>query len=47
MAFEIITLKEWIALGLPTEISTVHLGNTALTEKIKKHHIKRKKRKRL
>ena len=35
MPFKKVTLQEWQALGLPTEISTVHLGNTALTENIK------------
>ena len=40
-----VTLQEWQALGLPTEISTVHLGNTALTEKIKENHIKNEEEK--
>jgi hypothetical protein len=45
MPFKKITLQEWKALGLPTEISTVHLGKTALTEKIKEHHIKKEEEK--
>ena len=43
MPFKKVTLQEWEALGLPTEISTVHLGKTALTEKIIEHHIKKDK----
>ena len=45
MPFKKVTLQEWEALGLPTEISTVHLGNTALTEKIKEHHVKKEEEK--
>jgi hypothetical protein len=45
MPFKKVTLQEWEALGLPTEISTVHLGKTALTEKIIEHHIKKEEEK--
>jgi hypothetical protein len=45
MPFKKITLQKWAALRLPAEISTVHLGNTALTEKIKEHHIKKEEEK--
>ena len=45
MPFKEVTLQEWEASGLPTEISTAHLGNTALTEKIKDHHVKKKEEK--
>ena len=46
MPFRIVTLKEWEALGLPTEISNIHLGNSDLTKKMKEHNEKKKKEKR-
>ena len=45
MPFKKVTLQEWEALGLPTEISTVHFAKTALIEKIKEHHIKKEEEK--
>ena len=45
MPFKVVTAKEWEALGLPTEISTIHLGNTAFVQKIKGHHKKKNKEK--
>jgi hypothetical protein len=47
MPFKKVTLQEWEALGLPAEISTIHFGNTALTEKIKEHHIKKEEEKKI
>jgi hypothetical protein len=43
MPFKIVTLKEWKAKGLPTETSTIHLGNSGLVRKIKEHQKKIKK----
>ena len=43
MPFKKVTLKEWEALGLPTEISTIHFGNTELVKKPKEHQEKLKK----
>ena len=42
MPFRIVTLKEWEALGLPTEISNIHLGNPDLVKKMKEHSEKNK-----
>ena len=35
MPFKVVTAKEWKALGLPTEISVVHFGNTEIVKKAK------------
>jgi hypothetical protein len=43
MPFRKVTLKEWEALGLPTEISNIHLGNPDLVKKMKEHSEKKKK----
>ena len=43
MPFKKVTLQEWKALGLPTEISTIHFGNTELFKKLKEHQEKLKK----
>ena len=43
MPFKKVTLQEWEALGLPTEISTIHFGNTELVKKLKEHQEKLKK----
>ena len=43
MPFKVVTLKEWKALGLPTEISKIHFGNSALVKKIKEQNEKKKK----
>ena len=43
MAFKVVTAKEWEALGLPTEISNIHFGNSALVKKIKEQNEKNKK----
>jgi len=45
MAFKVVTAKEWEALGLPTEISNIHFGNSALVKKIKEQNEKKKKEK--
>ena len=45
MPFKVVTLEEWKAKGLPTEISTIHLGNTEFVKKLKEHHEKMKKEK--
>lgn len=45
MPFKVVTAKEWEALGLPTEISTITFGNTAIAQKIKEHHKKKKEEK--
>ena len=37
MPFKVVTLEEWKAKGLPTEISTIHFGNTKLLKKIKEN----------
>lgn len=44
MPFKKVTLKEWIALGLPTEISTIHFGNTEISKKYKESKFKKKKK---
>ena len=43
MPFKVVTLEEWKAKGLPTEISTIHFGNSALVKKIKEQNEKKKK----
>ena len=43
MPFRKVTLKEWEALGLPTEISNIHLGNPDLVKKMKEHSEKKKR----
>ena len=45
MPFKVVTAKEWEAMGLPTEISTISFGNTSLAQKIKEHHKKKKEEK--
>ena len=45
MPFKIVTAEEWKAMGLPTEISTVHFGNAKLVNKIKKNKKKLKQKK--
>ena len=45
MALKVVTAKEWEALGLPTEISNIHFGNSALVKKIKEQNEKKKKEK--
>ena len=45
MAFKKVTAKEWEAMGLPTEISTISFGNTSVAQKIKEHHKKKKEEK--
>ena len=47
MVLKIVTAEEWEAMGLPTEISTIHLGNTGFVQKIREHHKKRIRKKRL
>jgi len=47
MPFKVVTLEEWKAKGLPTEISTIHFGNTEFLKKVKEHHEKMKKEKEL
>ena len=42
MPFKVVTAKEWEALGLPTEISTIHFGNTPIVKKLKENEIKKK-----
>ena len=41
MPFKVVTLEEWKAKGLPTEISTIHFGNTEFLKKVKEHHKKK------
>ena len=41
MPFKVVTAKEWEALGLPTEISTIHFGNTPIVKKIKENKLKK------
>lgn len=43
MPFKVVTLEEWKAMGLPTEISTIHFGNSSLVKKIKEQNKKKKK----
>ena len=43
MPFKVVTLEEWKAKGLPTEISTIHFGNTEFLKKVKEHHEKWKR----
>ena len=45
MPFKKVTAEEWEAMGLPTEISTIHLGNTGFVQKIREHHKKKNKEK--
>jgi hypothetical protein len=49
MPFKVVTLEEWKAKGLPTEISTIHFGNTEFLKKAKEHQDKKieKERKKL
>ena len=46
MAFKVVTAKEWEALGLPTEISVVHFGNTEMVKKAKEQQEKINKKNR-
>jgi hypothetical protein len=45
MPFKKVTLQEWKALGLPTEISSINFGTTELVKKLKEHQEKLKKEK--
>ncbi len=45
MPFKKVTAKEWEAMGLPTEISTIHFGNTELLKKLKEQKEKKDKEK--
>ena len=45
MPFKIVTAEEWKAMGLPTEISTIHFGNAGFVQKIREHHKKKNKEK--
>jgi hypothetical protein len=45
MPFKKVTLQEWEALGLPTEISSINFGTTELVKKLKEHQEKLKKEK--
>ena len=45
MPFKVVTAKEWEAMGLPTEISTISFGNTSVAQKIKEHNKKKKEEK--
>ena len=45
MPFKVVTAKEWEAMGLPTEISTISFGNTSVAQKIKEYHKKKKEEK--
>ena len=45
MALKVVTAQEWKALGLPTEISVVHFGNTEIVKKAKEHQEKINKKK--
>ena len=47
MPLKIVTVEEWKAMGLPTEISTVHFSNAKLVNKIKKNRKKLKQKKEL
>ena len=46
MPFKKVTAEEWAAMGLPTEISTIHFGNTGFLKKAKKHQDKKKEKER-
>ena len=43
MPFKKVTAEEWQAMGLPTETSTIHFGNTEFLKKVKEHHEKMNK----
>ena len=45
MPFKVVTAQEWKAMGLPTEISTIHFGNTELLKKLKEQKEKKDKEK--
>ena len=45
MPFKKVTAEEWKAMGLPTEISVVHFGNTEMVKKAKEHQEKINKKK--
>ena len=45
MPFKKVTAEEWAAMGLPTETSTLHFGNTEFIKKLKEHQEKMKKEK--
>ena len=45
MPFKVVTAKEWEAMGLPTEISVVHFGNTEIVKKAKEYQEKINKKK--
>jgi len=45
MPFKKVTAQEWKAMGLPTEISVVHFGNTEMVKKAKEHQEKINKKK--
>ena len=45
MPFKKVTAEEWKAMGLPTEISVVHFGNTEIVKKAKEHQEKINKEK--
>jgi len=45
MPFKVVTAKEWEAMGLPTEISTIHFGNTEFPRKLKEQKKKKNKEK--
>ena len=45
MPFKVVTAQEWKAMGLPTEISTIHFGNTELLKKLKEQKEKNDKEK--
>jgi len=43
MPFKVVTAQEWKAMGLPTEISTIHFGNTEFPKKLKEQKKKKEK----
>ena len=45
MPFKVVTAEEWKAMGLPTEISTIHFGNTEFPKKLKEQKKKKDKEK--
>jgi len=45
MVLKTVTAKEWEAMGLPTETSIIHFGNTGFVQKIREHHKKKNKEK--
>ena len=47
MPFKKVTAEEWEALGLPTETSTLHFGNTKFIKKLKENQEKVIKEKQL